>query len=79
MSAEAKTTLMLLLAGAQTARAARVTAETHEREAVVKFMDEAMRQHLSWDNVGSMLGISGTAARRYYARNRPRIRVGGGG
>lgn len=76
MSAQAETELQTAL---YTARARRIDlgmAARAEREATVAFIDEALNSRWSWDRIGEALGISGTGARRYYGRNRRRVRGG---
>jgi hypothetical protein len=55
---------------------ARGYAESYERmarEATIEFMDLALEAHWSWETIGRRLAISGTAARRYYQRNRRKV------
>jgi hypothetical protein len=48
--------------------------EAAERNATVYFMDTARESHWSWEKIGRSIGITGTAARRFYERNRRRVR-----
>ncbi len=70
MSASAEAALMSAGVAACRARAAVAKATAAEREAVVAFVDEAKLSHWTWDQMGSTLGVSPTAVRRYYERNR---------
>lgn len=61
------------------AQTTRMLAEKAEREAMnatIDFMDLAVTARWSWERIGRALGISGTAARRYYDRNRRRTHNG---
>jgi len=74
MSAAAETELNVALRRAKDFRGALEVAERHERTATVSFMDEARASGWSWERIGIELSISGNAARRYYARNRRKVR-----
>lgn len=45
-------------------------AQIHERIAVVNYITHALADGWSWNRIGEKLDISGTAARRYYNRNK---------
>ncbi len=74
MSAAAERHIALCLHSAREARVVHGRAESRERLAVVTFIDEALRQQWSWSRIGEALGVTDTAARRYYQRNRRKIR-----
>jgi hypothetical protein len=74
MSAAAETAVNAALKTARDFRGALEVATRHERTATVAFMDEARASGWDWESVGRELGISGNAARRYYARNRRKVR-----
>jgi len=61
------------------AKASRLIAKAStlaEREATVKFMDAARDDAWRWDRIGRELGVTSTAARRYYERNRGKLHNG---
>lgn len=74
MSASAESTLNGSLHRAKAKRIDLAVAERAEREATIAFMDEARASHWGWGGIGTALGISGNAARRYYERNRRKVR-----
>lgn len=76
MSAQAEQTLMTALYHARARRLDLARVQSEERDATVRFIDEALSSRWSWDRIGTALGISGTGARRYYSRNRRRVRGG---
>lgn len=63
-----------LVADAQAKRASLERAQREEREAVVALIREALLCHWSWRKIASCLGVSDTAARRYYERNHMKVR-----
>jgi hypothetical protein len=76
MSARAEQVLNERLELAIVAKRRRAGAAESERRCVVAFIDEALHQHKTWDEIGAMLEMTGTGARRYYNRNRRNIRGG---
>jgi len=48
--------------------------EVAERNATVYFIDAAREAHWSWETIGKSIGITGTAARRFYQRNKRKVR-----
>lgn len=76
MTASAEIELQALLHDAKQAREDLQGATDRERYATVTFMDRALALRWSWEAIGQMLGVSGTGARRYYNRNRKRVRSG---
>lgn len=77
MSARAESELQTALYHARARRIELEAAVRAEREATVGFVDEALNSGWSWERIGTALGITGTGARRYYARNRRKVRAGG--
>lgn len=77
MSVSAEQALRSSLHEATRQRARLREREREEREATIRFMDEALHNHWSWSKVGEALGVTDTAARRYYQRNRRKVRVPG--
>lgn len=76
MAASVEMTLNSTLHLALTRRQALQRTILSEREATIAFMDAALHSHWSWESIGRALEISGTAARRYYERNRRKVRSG---
>lgn len=76
MSASAEVMVVTALHMAKDARKRLATAKTTERDAVVRFVDEALQSHWTWDRIGTSLGVTATAARRYYQRNRRKTHGG---
>lgn len=74
MSAQAEQALIRALHHARARRDDLTAAQRAERDATVGFIDEALNSRWSWERIGEALGISGTGARRYYSRNRRRVR-----
>lgn len=74
MSAGAESAVVSRLYAAKARRVDLRVAERREREATIAFMDAALAMRMSWEHIGQALGVSGTAARRYYARNRRKVR-----
>lgn len=70
MSASAEAAVTGRLYEARQARQLLSNARTSERDATVTFVDEALLSHWTWERIGTSLGITATAARRYYQRNR---------
>lgn len=70
MSAAAEQTLFASLADARRYREYLRVAKDAERIATIQFMNEALLQRWAWPRIGDALGISATAARRYYERNK---------
>lgn len=59
---------------AKSYRGALEVAQRHERTATVTYIDAALAAGWTWERIGEGLGVSGTGARRYYQRNRRRVR-----
>lgn len=67
------------MAASETARRARANlaaVERQTRDVVIDFVDDALAAGWTWDRVAGALGISATAIRRYYRRNRRRTHGG---
>jgi hypothetical protein len=74
MSVDAEFRVRRTLIEALSAKEAVRAAQEHERKRVVMFVDEALASHWSWPQIGRSLGVSATGARRYYERNRRKVR-----
>lgn len=74
MSASAEQTLIELAEAAREARAGLKGSVDAERRATVAFMDEALLARWSWNRIADVLSVSDVAARRYYQRNRQKVR-----
>lgn len=75
MSASAEAALTRAMHDALEAREGARRHLVWERRATIRFMDEALHNHWSWPKIGEALGITDTAARRYYERNRRKVRI----
>lgn len=73
MSAQVQAELNQAHDEAVAARVAKRRAQARERQATVAFVEEALSERWSWERIGRGLGISATAARNYYNRNRYRV------
>lgn len=76
MTVEAERRAMAASEPARRARRELAAAEVKARGAVVSFVDAALEAGWTWDRIAGELGISSTAVRRYYRRNRRRTHGG---
>lgn len=60
---------------ARAARTAAAAARERERVETIAFMEEALHHHWSWERIGKGIGVSATAARNYYNRNRYSVKA----
>lgn len=76
MTVESERTAMAASVTARRARSELEAAEVRARDAVIAFVDAALTAGWTWDRIAAELGISSTAVRRYYQRNRRRTHGG---
>lgn len=74
MSAATEMSIRAALEDSLAARGRLQSAQEAERLRTIEFMDEALAAHWGWKGIGRALGVTDTAARRYYERNRRKVR-----